>query len=160
MHRSLRDRLNCKSPWWWFPGVVMALLLTLAGCTKDPEYVNVSVVRSGSTVATFKAELAVTREERAQGLSGRVSLKDGHGMLFIFPEPGFYEMWMPDMNFPLDFLFIDESKTIVAIHENMQPCAYRDDCPSIWGGIVLYVLEIPAGSVERYGIRLGDRIVF
>src|SRR5918992_1579604 len=54
--------------------------------------------------ASFVVELAVTPQERAQGLSGRPGLAPGTGMLFIFGTEDLYSFWMKDMRFPLDMV--------------------------------------------------------
>ena len=50
----------------------------------------------------IKVELAITPEARAQGLSGRPSLSENEGVLFVFDKPDKYSFWMKNMNFPLD----------------------------------------------------------
>ena len=52
------------------------------------------------------AELAVTKEQMTQGLSGRDKLAEGKGMLFVYD--GYYipSFWMKDMKFPIDIIWI------------------------------------------------------
>ena len=45
-----------------------------------------------------EAEIALTPDEHQRGLSGRETLNDGEGMLFIYTKPGYYNFWMPAMN--------------------------------------------------------------
>ena len=52
----------------------------------------------------FPVELAVTSEQRAQGLSGRVFLDFGTGMLFVFEAESRLRFWMKEMEFPLDMV--------------------------------------------------------
>ena len=58
-------------------------------------------------------EVAATAETRSKGLSGRGSLEEGTGMLFIFDSPAQYGFWMKDMNFAIDIVWIDEKFHIV-----------------------------------------------
>ena len=51
-------------------------------------------------------ELAITPEERRQGLSDRPSLAPGTGMLFVFESDGHRQFWMKNMHFPLDMVWI------------------------------------------------------
>ena len=60
---------------------------------------NIEGIKIGDEV--INVELALTNEERTQGLSGRGNLEKNEGMLFIFDVPGEYYFWMKDMNFQL-----------------------------------------------------------
>src|SRR3954471_24776165 len=53
-------------------------------------------VKLGST--TIQVDISDTEALREQGLSGRTSLAENEGMLFVFPTPGPYGFWMKDMN--------------------------------------------------------------
>ena len=79
---------------------------------------------SGSTMiindAVVALEVADTPAKRTQGLSGRVSLPQNSGMLFIFDAPHTPSFWMYKMNFALDFVWIRDS-VIVDITENVPP---------------------------------------
>lgn len=105
----------------------------------------------------IRAELATTPAEQTQGLSGRTSLTSGTGMLFVFGHPSNWGIWMKDMNFPIDVLWITDDFKISDIVENMSPASYPTDyMPHM---PVRYVLEIPAGTVKKYGIVVGQSII-
>jgi uncharacterized membrane protein (UPF0127 family) len=110
---------------------------------------------------TFKVELAKTQEELMKGLSGRNSLPQGQGMLFVFEKPSNYSFWMRGMKFPLDIVFIHD-KRVVRVFENV-PAARADDAsPSQFGSDVLSdkVLEINSGQAKKYKIKAGDIVTF
>ena len=114
--------------------------------------------------AIFVVDVAETVEERAQGLSGRPSLGEGTGMLFIFEEESIHSFWMKEMQFPLDFLWIDGGCTVADITVDVpQPAegtelsklpTYRPDVPA------KFVLEINAGEAAARGISKGDAVAF
>src|SRR4051812_42406436 len=52
------------------------------------------------------ADIADTETLREKGLSGRQSLSDTQGMLFIFQEEGIHSFWMKDMLIPLDMIWL------------------------------------------------------
>ena len=52
--------------------------------------------------------IADTLEKRTQGLSGRESLSANEGLLFVFSTSGAYGIWMKDMRFPIDIIWISE----------------------------------------------------
>lgn len=112
---------------------------------------------------TIKLEIADTDEERIRGLSGRASLADNAGMLFIFEKPDRYQFWMKDVRFSLDIIFIKENR-IITIHRNISPIIKEgaSDVPNltIYGPSELAdtVLEVRGGFSDKYGIKEGDII--
>lgn len=105
----------------------------------------------------FQVECAVSPEALRKGLSGRKRLPDGTGMLFLFPELKEHTMWMPDMNFPLDVIWLDEQFSIVHISYGLRPCEPDQTCPStssIYS--TMYAIEVVAGQAAEYGFRLGQ----
>lgn len=104
------------------------------------------------------AEIVDTPESRSRGLSGRPSLDEGTGMLFVFEEDGMHGFWMKDMNFPIDMLWLDADKKIIFIAAGVPPESYPQTfAPS---APARYVLEVPAGWAERNGVRVGDTARF
>src|SRR4026208_1251957 len=61
---------------------------------------------------TLNIEIAQTQIEREKGLSGRDTLPENSGMLFVFDKPDYYAFWMKDMKFPLDFIWIRDQKVV------------------------------------------------
>ena len=107
---------------------------------------------------TIAVEIADTFQSRQKGLSGRPSLAKGTGLVLYWPRPEPTSIWMPDMNFAIDVIFVRDDK-IVFIEKNAQPCPSREDCPTFGTTTpVNYVLEVPAGSVTEWGIKVGDPI--
>ncbi|MEB3284116.1 MAG: DUF192 domain-containing protein [Candidatus Sericytochromatia bacterium] len=112
---------------------------------------------------TFKTysipvDLAWTPESRQKGLSGRPCLAKDTGLVLGWDEPTPVRIWMPDMNFAIDVVFV-RSNSVLAIYEDAQPCVPGENCFS-FGPPELsnYVLEVPAGSVARWKLRVGDPI--
>ena len=103
-------------------------------------------------------ELADTQEKRSRGLSGRVTLPESNGMLFLFGKSGFYSFWMKDMQFPLDIIWIDKNYRIADITKNIPP----DSFPQAFQPRepVQYVLEVNAGFAEKNNITIADAVDF
>ncbi len=99
-------------------------------------------------------EIKNTEAEREKGLSDRSSLAEGHGMLFVFEKDGTYPFWMKDMLFPIDIIWISSSGSIIGIYENITPDTYPQTFSS--QSPARYVLELPANSVKRLKINVGD----
>lgn len=105
-------------------------------------------------------EIASTTKAIEKGLSGREALPEDRGMLFLFSKPDLYRFWMPDMNFPLDMIWINNGK-IVHIHKNVthefnpaDPVFYSPSSPA------QFVLEVNAGFSEKHHISVGDIVMF
>lgn len=123
----------------------------------DQSLPRVEFRRDGELVASFTVELATTPEQQVRGLMEREHLPEGHGMLFIYPAAHNAMMWMKNMRISLDFLFVDGRGTVVHMVEDVPPCPSEGECPSFGAGQpVRYVLEVPAGTVARYGLQIGD----
>jgi uncharacterized protein len=110
---------------------------------------------SKNGVHPFSVELATNDAERARGLMLRKSLPEGQGMLFDFKRDGPVSFWMHNTYISLDMIFIAGDGRIVHIAENAKPLS-DDLIPS--GGPVRAVLEVIAGTVQKFGIAPGDRV--
>lgn len=103
----------------------------------------------------LELEIAQTPQQLKRGLMFRTELADKHGMLFLFDSPHIIGMWMKNTYIPLDMLFLDQTGTIIHIAENATPHSTEiisSQKPAI------AVIELPGGSVQKYGIVVGNRI--
>ncbi len=113
--------------------------------------------------AEFFVLMAVTPEERAQGLSGRPSLPLDWGMWFDLGQPTVSSFWMREMRFPLDMVWIDASLRVVEVtHEVPVPApgTPEQELPLYNAGStpVRYVLEINGGLAREMGIAPGQPV--
>ena len=103
--------------------------------------------------AKISIEIAKTTAELTKGLSGWPALAENSGLFFIFPNSGIHGIWMKDMNFPIDIIWLDENYQIVFIKENAMPKSYPEVfTPST---PARYVLEVLAGFVQKNKIFVG-----
>ncbi len=106
---------------------------------------------------TFSLYLAKTPEEQTIGLAKFSKLQKNQGMLFLFSKPGNYSFWMKDMKFPIDIIFINGAK-VVEVFENV-PVSLNNNLPIYTPTAKAdKVLEINAGLVKKYNIKIGDLI--
>lgn len=82
-------------------------------------------------------------------------------MLFPFGSGGIQNFWMKDMNFPIDIVWISEGKVAGFVRDaEPQPGA------PLWK-LTIYtspdnvdqVLEVPAGTVAKDGLKMGDSVL-
>lgn len=105
--------------------------------------------------------VADSDEERQRGLSGKDSLAENQGMVFVFDEAGEYGFWMKDMKFAIDMIFLN-NETVVTIHENVAP---PGENPNV-AELSVYkpsepanrVIELPAGRARELGIEEGSTV--
>jgi len=111
----------------------------------------------------INAIVANNQNLRKKGLSKRESLQLNSGMLFVFEKAGDWGIWMKDMKFAIDIIWINEEKQIIAIAKNVSPQpGVKDERLTIYkpGQNAKYVLEINAGLADRYGLYVGDVVYF
>lgn len=104
-----------------------------------------------------EASIADSLPERIKGLSNTPFLPDNVVKLFAFGVPGSHSIWMKDMNYSLDIIWMAESGEIVHIEENVSPETFPQSFSSpipAW-----YVVEASAGFVASNTISIGDKVV-
>jgi len=109
------------------------------------QMLNVEVVNSSASIT--------------QGLSGRSQI-GADGMLFVLPQSRIPNFWMKDMQFDLDFVWLLENQVIDITEKVPSPAPNTPD-----NYLPLYqpnqavnlVLELPAGTVDALGIKIGDQ---
>jgi len=109
--------------------------------------------------SAFSTEFATNDASRELGLMNRTNLAADHSMLFIFTDDQPRAFWMKNTLIPLDILYFDKARRLVAMQLDAQPCK-ADPCalyPS-GGQYARYVLELKAGTAGKLGLRLGDTL--
>ncbi|MEN9920176.1 MAG: hypothetical protein RL538_69 [Candidatus Parcubacteria bacterium] len=117
-----------------------------------PELIPIAL---GST--TVSASVADSMPERIKGLSGTPYLPEGVVKLFAFGTEGEHSIWMKDMNYPIDIIWVAKEGEIVHIEERISPETYPNSFASptpAW-----YVIEANAGFVASSSIKKGDEVV-
>lgn len=102
--------------------------------------------------------IADSEEEIRRGLGGLAHLPIDSGMLFVFGVKGHHGIWMKEMKFPIDIIWLDEMFRIVDLKENARPETY----PEVFTpqSMARYVLETSSGFVKRRGLSVGDEMSF
>lgn len=135
---------------------------TQTSSQKNKNQTNISI---GSL--SIKAQVASRTNDRKKGLSNRDSLPINEGLLFVFENSGKWTIWMKNMKFPIDIIWIDETpageKKIVDIATDAIPQPEKKDeelkryQPQ---SQAKYVLEINAGLANLNNLKVGDTVNF
>ncbi|PIR98539.1 MAG: hypothetical protein COT88_00965 [Candidatus Colwellbacteria bacterium CG10_big_fil_rev_8_21_14_0_10_41_28] len=108
----------------------------------------------------FYLDIADTINKRQRGLGGRDSLSENGGMLFLFDGYSKRRIWMRGMEIPIDIVWVRDGR-VVGFNKNVQP---QPGVATIKLDVytspesVDKILELRAGSVDKYGINNNDSV--
>lgn len=142
----------------------VSLLLVLAACSRETttldEFNTRTVILPGGQ--RIRVEVMTHPTDMMRGMMFRDSLAPDRGMLFVHGSPGNYPYWMYQVRIPLDIIWLDAKRRIVEISPNTPPCLKQaSECPNYGGNQkAQFVLELAGGMAERYGLKLGDTLIF
>lgn len=105
--------------------------------------------------------LARTGFEKAKGLMFYKDLPDNWGMLFVYDQPHLMSFWMKNTIIPLDLIFFSKDLKVTEWVKNMTPgYGKRDASLQRYSSKepAVYALELNAGSIEKFGIKVGDKL--
>ena len=107
--------------------------------------------------SSFRVTIADSEAEWVKGLSGSPQLPFGEGKLFIFTKADKHGIWMKDMNFALDIIWLSAAGKIIHIAPNIAPESF----PQVFRPpeAARFVLEVPSGTVANAGLSLGNQLV-
>ena len=139
----------------WICLALVGAFSMLAGSRAHAASIQPLEIVTKTGVHVFSVEMATTEEEKTTGLMYRKELPEGKGMLFDFSPEQEVSMWMTNTYIPLDMIFIRADGRILRIAENTEPLSTKI-IPS--RGLAKGVLEVIAGTAQKYGIQPGDRV--
>jgi len=125
-------------------------LFALAGCAHARDgWVELAGKR-------YTVELARNDAERERGLMFRQRMDAGRGMLFVHEREEPLAYWMKNTLIPLDILFFDNQRRLVAQQRDVPPCTLGDACPPYPSNApARYVLELNAGQAAKLRLQNG-----
>ena len=108
---------------------------------------------------TFNVKVASRDSDRTKGLSGVNTMSENQGLLMAFPYESDWGIWMKEMNFPIDIVWLNANKEVIYIVDNADPggstsIIFRPKHPA------KYVVELGAGIANKRSIKVGDKAIF
>ena len=148
MRKALRSGLG--------PAAFLLLALACAGERESPASAYpIAEVTIG--IHRVQVEVANTPERMSRGLSGRASLAKGQGMIFPYAQADRHGFWMYDMHFDIDIVWIRDGRIVDVT--SRAPHDPPGELPVYRPGVPAdLVLEVPAGTAEELGWKIGDRV--
>lgn len=144
------------------PIIIAAVIVGVAGIITLPSDVKLeSVEFPRGTVKlddiVLEVQIADTDPRRARGLMFQEQLPLDEGMLLVFDDSDRVSIWMLNMQFPIDAIWIDAEGKVKFIEKNIPPCKTALEtvtCESYKGGgqDAKYILEVTSGFVDKFGI--------
>lgn len=104
--------------------------------------------------AEYKLETVTASADQTKGLSGRSELSADGGMLFQYENVERRCIWMKDMKFNIDVIWVDENNRITSIVNDLSPGTY----PQSYCADAQRVIELKAGEAIRHNLRVGQVI--
>lgn len=106
----------------------------------------------------FEVRIADNDRDRKKGLSGTNDLPKNEALVFIFDHDGRHGIWMKDMNYAIDIVWLDSERRVVHTKSGVLPESY----PEVFfpDSAARYVVEFRSGIVEEKGIRIGQEAIF
>jgi len=145
--------------------LLLAALLALTCCggpqaTTLDDFPTRPLTLPGGRV--IRVETEIDSFDVLRGMMFRTSLAPDRGMLFVYPRADHYQYRMYQTVIPLDIIWLDSTRHIVEIVDNAQPCKTQASKCEQYGGAQIsnYVLEIGAGMAKKYGLSVGQTLLW
>lgn len=144
--------------------LIVLFMLCLIACERSAQ--TREQVRIGSSEWTL--ELALGDAAIARGLMDRESIPAGTGMLFVFPEPAVHRFWMANCLTDIDVIFLDGQGRVTTMYRMLaeppkrseeSQLQYERRLPRYSSRVpVRFAIELPPGSIDTLGLRVGDAV--
>lgn len=145
-------------------GICVSILLIFVGTSFIPTASHNNTIFDGELrslsigSAVIDVAIADTQITRGVGLSYLKTLREDHGLFFVFRDSATHGMWMKNMEFPIDIIWLDEQLRVVEIHRDVSPDSYpetfRTKVPT------RFALEVNAGFSLKHDVNIGSVSVF
>lgn len=120
------------------------------------KYDIVNVFYSGKRLKAYVADSFL---KRMYGLMYWDNLEKDKGMLFVLGKPTKAGIWMLNMRFPIDIIWLDETGKVVWLVKDVKPCKNFLGCKVYKPGKpAMYVLEVKSGTADRLGIKRSSKL--
>ena len=108
----------------------------------------------------LKAIIADSFIKRMIGLMYMEELPQDKCMLFKFSNESALGIWMKNMRFPIDVIWLDSGMKIVTITEALPPC-HKILCKTYYPTTdAMYIIELNSGFVKSNGITNLTKVAY
>lgn len=148
--------LRLLSVWLLVAAVAAAAVI---GCRKEPVAPPETVAINGHA---WHVELAVTPDQRHEGLAHRTSLPRDRGMLFIFERAETQQFYMFNCQMAIDIAYIDSDHRVIRTYTMYPEPGVEESDLKLYssGQPAQFALEVGGGELVRAGIQPGQKVEF
>ena len=107
------------------------------------------------------AEVVTTSRQQQKGVMFRHKVPPLTGMLFVYEEAKYQQIWMKNVSVNLDVVFIGKNKHITQIVENVkapEPGIPDDEIRRVTG-YGKYILELGTGAARQFKLEKGQCLI-
>lgn len=109
-------------------------------------------LKYNGAVITNNVEFAKTTISQMIGLMFRKSIKQDFAMIFVLKKPSYISIHMLFMFFTIDVIFLDENKKVSGCTRLAPWIGYKSMKN------IKYVIEMKAGTIEKYNLISGGQV--
>ncbi|MGC8567926.1 MAG: DUF192 domain-containing protein [Candidatus Micrarchaeia archaeon] len=132
----------------------MNILLKLLFKTQKYKTIDIRINDS-----IYKAKIADNFIKRAAGLMFFPKLGKNDALLIYFGREFYPGIWMYNMKFPIDIVWLDSEFFVADFKEMLAPCSSIFKCKVYYpSSKARYVLEMPTGTIKKEKIKKRSKI--
>lgn len=138
--------------------LLIIVVVTFLLWPKQQPTPTLPVIRADIGETTYKLYAPNTTGNQQIGLSAFDNISNNEGMIFRGNPVGVQGVWMKDMKFNIDIIWIDKDNRVVHLVEN----ASKDSYPTIFQNpdsvVSAYIIELQSGQIKSRQINKGDEV--
>lgn len=139
-------------------GIILVVGVIAFQLIPQPQAPNLPSINASISSTTYRLFAPSTTEQQQRGLAILDDLPDEQGMIFRGNPVGVQGVWMKDMKFNIDIIWVDKDNRIIHLVKN----ASKDSYPTIFQNpdstASAYIIELSAGQLEAQSIKIGDEV--
>lgn len=113
------------------------------------------LLKSNGKIIASDVEFAQSFLSQTRGLMFRKNIRDNYALVFEMRKPKRVSLHMLFVVFPIDVLFLDESKTIIHMSQ-LSPWTGKASS----GKKVKYIIELPDEIISKNDLAVGMQVSF
>lgn len=143
-------------PWLWAIIILVSAAAAVLYFSPFRAKERLPEVESTAGRQTYNFILADTPEEIIKGLSGLELLPEDTVLLFTYERDNSCGVWMKDMKFSIDVVWLDSNFKVVDFARGLEPATF----PRVFSPVrpCRYFIEANEGFVKANGIRRGSSV--
>lgn len=149
--KKTKSALNLKGIFW--VAFITIIVVIFVSSIKIKDHTLGRCLVLGDECIGLEVVKSVT--ETTKGLSGRDNLSGG--MLFAYDEPSRQCIWMRDMKFNIDIIWLDQNKKVTKVMSDVSPSTFPN---SFCSDNTKYVIELNSGVIKNKSLKVGQQLDF